>query len=262
MIDFDFDFDFLEAYEEPVRKATQELDFWRLLFIRSRRVLLLSVRLLENFEMYTAWVTFLDGYLRTLALYQACVLLPRFLINILYVGQHMQGPVSHDMIVRCWEIAYDFGWIMNGVLAAFILVGSLAPLAVYLPVITPSYQLCVHTIRFLMDDCYGKTNEENYANLMRLVIRMGVSICMVLTNIAMLVGSTNPVIPFLAAVLAVVVTLFSKILAKNLVSNVVPDEGSGASSHARLGLFASEPDTDILEQNEAKFPLVLHEKSW
>jgi len=243
----------LEAYEGTVRTATQQLDFWRLLFIRSRRMLLLSARLLEQFEVYTAWIKFLDGFLRILALYQACVLIPRFLINALYVSQHMQEPVSHDMIARCWEMAYDFGWILNGFLAAFILVGSLAPLVIYLPVITPSYQLCAHTTRFLMDYYYGKTFEENYADLMRLVIRMAVSICIISTSMVMLVGSANPVIPFLAAVLAVAVTLVGKVLAKNLVSDT--------SSHAKLSIFASGPHTDTMEENEANVPLVLHEKS-
>ena len=242
-----------EAYEDSVRDTTKQLDFWRLLFIRSRRMLLLSARLLEQFEVYAAWVKFLDHFLRILALYQACVLIPRFLINILYIAQHMHGPAPDDMVARCWEAAYDFGWIMNGVLAAFILVGPLAPLVVYLPVLTPSYQLCVHSTRFLID--YYRNDqalEKNQTDLMRLAIRMGVSVCVISTGMVLLLGSANPVIPFLAATLAVAVTIIGKMLSNNLASD---------ASYVKQSIFASKPTIDKLEQKEEDYPLVLHEKS-
>lgn len=233
------DLDVLEDYASTVRQSTQQLDFWRLLFVRSRRMLLLSTKLLEQFEIFCEWVRFLDKFLSVLALYQACVLIPRFMMNAFYVGRHIQEPTPHDMLVRCWEMAYDFGWIMNGILAAFILTGALAPLVVYLPVLTPSYQLCVHATRFFIEYCRFQALGNKYLNasdkkrheihavlialkqeasatLLPLVIRMGVSVCVISTAMVMLVGSANPVIPFLAAMLAVVATLAGKYLAQNM----------------------------------------------
>ncbi len=238
-----------------------QLDFWRLLFIRSRRMLLLSARLFEQFEVYTAWVKFLDGFLRSLALYQACVLIPRFVMNLVYVARSMQNSTFDDNLVRCCELAYDFGWIMNGVLTAFILIGPLAPLVIYLSVLTPSYQLCVHTIRFLMMYTHGKNVENNDVDLMRLVIRMGVSICMVSTGMVMLLGSANPMICFFVAFFAVVVTIVGKELTKNVASD--PDlwkhRFSELSSH--LSLFAQEENMHGLDLKEEEVPLVLHHKS-
>lgn len=249
------------AYDDRVRTVTQELDFWRMLFIRSRRMLLLSVRLFEQFEVYTIWIKYLDGFLRNLALYQAIILIPRFVINVSYVYQHLQEPVSHMMIARCWEMAYDFGWIMSGFLAAFILVGSLAPLASYLSLITSCYQLVMHTTRFLMDYHYGKTFEKNYVDLMRIVMRMGVSMCAVSTGIVILVWSANPMIPFLAAALVVAATVANKILTKKLVSGAVPDESPVTSSYVHQSIYASKHDIHTTEQNETNSSLVLHEKS-
>ncbi|MDF1685040.1 MAG: hypothetical protein P1U36_10355 [Legionellaceae bacterium] len=254
------DFDGLETHGDTVRPAIQKADFWRLLFIRSRRMLLLSTKLVDQFEVYTAWVQYLDSFLKVLALYQACVLIPRFLINAAYVVRHMKGQAPDDMIVRCWEMAYDFGWIMNGVLAAFILVGPLASLAVYLPVLTPSYQLCVHSTRFLLE--YYNSNSKIDE---KLVIRMGISVCIISTGLVMLLGASNSVLAFTAAVLAVAVTLLGKWLATNLASShtATVDE----ASHGRLGIFAprsvvtNDEQNEHSEKNERLDPLVLHEKS-
>lgn len=247
--------DELEGYGCKIRSVTQQADFWRLLFIRSRRMLLLSTKLLEQCEVYTAWIKYLDQFIRVLALYQACVLIPRFVINATYVGRHLLGDMPADMIVRCWEMAYDFGWIMNGVLAAFILVGPLAPWVVYLPVLTPSYQLCVHLTRFLLEHYHGQAMDE------KLAIRMGVNVCIIATGLVMLLGGANPALALTAAMLAVAVTLLGKWLTKNLAlsqTQAMPDELFVGRSHERLGIFAFG---SALNKNEPGDPLVLHEKS-
>lgn len=252
-------FDELEAYGGTIRPATQQADFWRLLFIRSRRMLLLSTKLVEQCNVYTAWINYLEQFLRVLALYQACVLIPRFMINAIYVARHLLGGAPADMIVRCWEMAYDFGWIMNGVLAAFILVGPLAPLVAYLPVLTPSYQLCVHATRFLLDYYYNNSKIDE-----KLVIRMGVSVCIIATGLVMLLGGANPALAFSAAVLAVAATLIGKWLSTNRMSSdaaKMAAQPAAAVSHGRFGLFASESAVNALQENEKDDKLVLHEKS-
>jgi hypothetical protein len=246
-------FDELEAYGGTVRPATQKADFWRLLYIRCRRMLLLSTQLVDQYEVYTAWVKYLDQFLRVLALYQACVLIPRFLINATYVARHLLGGARDDMVVRCWETAYDFGWIMNGILAAFVFVGTLAPLAVYLPVLTPSYQLCVHSTRFFLE-YYNRNSKIDE----KLVVRMGVSVCIIATGLVMLLGGANPALTFTAAVLAVAATLLGKWLSTNLTSN---HTATAAVSHGRFGIFASGAAVDALQPKEEEDKLVLHEKS-
>lgn len=284
----------LEHHADRVRDVTKQLDFWRLLFIRGRRMLLLSARLFESFEVYGAWIKFFDTFLRALALYQACVLIPRFVVNALYAVRPLQGPAAEDMLARCWEMAYDAGWILNSVLAAFILVGPLAPLVIYLPVLTPSYQLCVHTTRFLLEyyrfEALGHVNiallektpgeahtalldlkKQAAATLLPLLIRMGVSVCVISTGMGILLGSANPVLSFLAATLAVLATLVGKWLAKqvptqlqvlddlNLVPFFVPDK-TRMISYAEQGMFGARAHDEKLKQ-EMDFPLVLNPKS-
>jgi len=243
-------------YEDLVRQITQALDFWRLLFIRGRRMLRLSVAVFRQFEFYVQGVMFLDEFLKILALYQAYLLVPRFLVNLLYFCQHMGSQPPPDMLIRCWEMAYDFGWIMNGVLGALVLVGPWAALAVYLPVVTPMYQLCVHTTRFLIEYQRVKSPElqADVMTLIPVVIRMGVSICIISTAMVMLVGSVNPVIPFLAATLAVLVTVAGKALANALPKSV--PASSSSSSYIDQTIFRCRKLVNTQEEG-----LVLHENT-
>jgi|GEM_PF-2721523 len=60
----------LDGYGDVIREYTPDLDFARVLFVRSRRMVLLSVALLEqNIKHYGQWVYFLDSFIQIFALY-------------------------------------------------------------------------------------------------------------------------------------------------------------------------------------------------
>jgi hypothetical protein len=155
-----------DPHEEIIRSQTTQADFWRLIVLRGRRVLFWSVPLINNFEYYGRFVTPLDAVLRTLVFYQACVLVPRFLTNLLHLFKHWWSPTKHEqslsslerhqvhlnMNARWWEITYDFGWITAGLINAFVLTGPLAAFAIYAAVALPSYNLLLHTIRLFIED--------------------------------------------------------------------------------------------------------------
>ena len=156
----------IDPYEETIRANTTQADFWRLIVLRGRRVLFWSIPLVNNFEYYGQYITALDGVLRTLVFYQACVLMPRFLTNLFHLFKHWWTPDENEkalsalerhqahlnMNARWWEIVYDFGWITAGLVNAFVLTGPWAAFAVYAAVVLPSYNLFMHTTRLFIED--------------------------------------------------------------------------------------------------------------
>jgi hypothetical protein len=206
----------LDRYGDEIRRVTPDLDFLRVLFVRGRRMMLLSVALLEqHVESYGPWIRFLDSFVQVFAVYQAVILIPRFWMNLLYVGRHMDSQVSDEidkMGKMCWDMAYDFGWIITGALSFFVLVGPLAPCALYLAVATPTYHLLMHLIRLAIAYAQGKTLDSHYDDLMRLMVRVGVSVCIVSAAVVILVCCTNPVLAFTAAAVAVLATIAGRML--------------------------------------------------
>ena len=203
----------LDRYGDEIRRVTPDLDFLRVLLIRGRRMMLLSVALLEqSVKSYGPWIRFLDSFVEMFAVYHAFILLPRFIMNLVYVSYHMHEQALSNMSARLWEMAYDFGWILTGVLSFFVLVGPLAPCALYLTVATPTYHLLTHLTRLAMNYAEGRTLDSHYDDLMRLMVRIGVSVCIVSTAVVILMCATNPVFAFTAAAVAVLATIVGRVL--------------------------------------------------
>ena len=239
----------LESLEDMFYDATPTADFIRLFVMRFRRMLVFSLAVFNTLKTYGAWVMFLDPFLKSLLVYQACVLLPRFIINLTHILKHLYSVTHPDnpsyqtdaaFQARCWELAYDFGWIVHGLLGALVLVGPLAPFAIYLTVIVPMYNLCVHTARFFVTRARFQSLEDEYKTLlehtgyvehqkeintllacleqksqhmlMPLALRIGVCFSIVSTASFILFLNFNPWIPFIAATLAVLATLAGKFI--------------------------------------------------
>lgn len=246
-----------ENGREWLRNVTKkDWDLGRLLLLRGRRTLMLSVAVVNNFELYGQWVLLLDSFLSYVAMYQALILLPRFLTNLWHVSSHLIAPddkekdldtsdiwVAHmDMTERWWELAYDLGWITGGILNAFILTASLAPLAVYTGIALPSYNFTLHLTRLMLlnsryqelsrpyrDEIseYDENNQRHkeikayLAQLDRkweceqaaLILRVCISACIVICMITSLSFiAINPLIPFLGALFSVLITIAGKLI--------------------------------------------------
>jgi len=179
-------------------------------------------------------------------LYHAVILLPRFWMNTLYVFNHIGDETPADMQARLWEMAYDFGWLVTGVLSLFVLVGPLAPCALFLSVATPSYHLFMHLTRMTLALSEGKTLEHHYAELMPLMVRIGVSICVVSAAVVILLCCTSPVLAFAAAAVAVLATIAGKLLSDYLAK---PDVGQASTtSLAAHSLFNVNADAGVQTQ--------------
>ncbi len=109
-------------------------------------------------------------------------------------------------------MVYDFCCIMTCALSFFVLVGPLAPCALYLAVATPTYHLLMHLTRLAIAYSQGKTLDNSYDDLMRLMVRVGVSVCVVSAAVVILVCCTNPVLAFSAAAVAVLATIAGRML--------------------------------------------------
>ncbi|MDF1645373.1 MAG: hypothetical protein P1U61_00105 [Legionellaceae bacterium] len=242
----------IAPYEEAIRSTTTQLDFWRLIILRGRRVLFWSIPLVNNTEYYGRFISPLEGFLRIVIFYQACLLVPRFITNLFHLLKHWWSPSENEqslsalerhqahlnMNARWWEIAYDFGWITLGLLNAFVLIGSWAPFAIYAAVVLPSYNLFLHTTRLFIEDGRLKKMEADYQSQLEksplkadeintfleqlkerrsynqnlLLLRMSVCICIVSTGIFGIWTLIPPIVPFIAAVLSVLVTIAGKLI--------------------------------------------------
>lgn len=244
--------------DSALREATQKLDFWRLIFTRGRRMLLFSMAVINSFEYYGRWLLLFDTVLSVVATYSAFLLLPRLLSNLIYVSEHLHDANNQeselsmleryiaqmDMRGRWWEIAYDLGWTVTGILGAFVLVGALAPFAIYLLVASPSLNICLHTARLIVEQVRFNALLESYqamlesaefpaqkAELQNLIHALkeknggaivgaaagvGVALCMIATStVIILLAGTSPLLAFLMAALAVIATTAGKIIKDN-----------------------------------------------
>ncbi|MCH9757310.1 MAG: hypothetical protein K0U37_09000 [Gammaproteobacteria bacterium] len=244
--------DILDINEDTIKATTTQLDFWRLIINRGRRALFWSIPLINNFDYYGRFAIPLNDFLRTVVLFQACVLIPRFITNILHLFKHAWSPNKNELCLsalerhqirlnmngRWSEIAYDFGWITNGLLNAFVLTGSLAPFAIYTSILSSSYNLFLHTTRLYVEDNRFKKLEDFYKrkryqstsdqealktfleqlsqhrkyNKNALSLRVAVSIVVVSTGIFTTWIVSAPLIPFIAAIFSVLATIAGKII--------------------------------------------------
>lgn|GEM_PF-2425717 len=165
-------------------------------------------------------------------LYHAVILLPRFWMNTLYVFNHIGAKAPADMSHRLWEMAYDFGWIVTGVLSLFVMVGPLAPCALLLTVVTPTYHLLMHLTRLAIDYSKGKSLDSDFDTLMPLMVRIGVSVCVVSAAVVILLCCANPILAFVAAAVAVLVTIAGRYLPKYLAKQESQEELQEESKQA------------------------------
>lgn len=233
----------LESYGDVIRKHMRDVDFARVLFVRSRRMVLLSVALMEqHIKQYGHWIKFFDSFVQIFALYHALVLLPRFWMNTLYVFNHIDDETLLEMQTRLWEMAYDFGWLVTSVLSFFVFVGPLAPCALFLTVATPTYHLLMHLIRMTLELSQGKTLEHDYADLMPLMVSIGVSVCVVSAAVVILLCCTNPILAFAAAAVAVLATIAGRYFPDYLVQEDLKQ--ASTTSFIEHSIFNKQADTE------------------
>ncbi len=148
-----------------IRERTAFYNFWRLLFIRTKRLLeaLVAVivwspyiQIVKQFSKYSSPL---------LAIVSWLFYVPRLLTNIYLVIAHFYAYLIADEIqkkyyyslfcvqfhYRWFELFNDTLWFLGGLSTCFVLVGSLQPLAVYFTIIFYVYDILLPCIRFYIE---------------------------------------------------------------------------------------------------------------
>lgn len=141
------------SFSQVVRDQTGNLNWYRTLFARSRRVLELIDRVGTGSEFYRALVMSMNSYVAPILGYLSWILyLPRVLVNIFLVFKHtIPGPLMNEQekllswhirllaqLERRWyELGNDIVWAVLGILNTFLFIGMLTTIGNY--IIFPFY---------------------------------------------------------------------------------------------------------------------------
>lgn len=151
------------SLSQHVRAATLETNWYRLLFIRCKRVL----DVIEAFEActpgYREFVMQMDKYANPIIAYLGwCFYLPRLFTNLILLLKHTipWSSMSEEekslgwltrlsaQIQRRWfELGNDVVWVTVGLINCFLLVGALSPFGTYLTITFYAFDVLMAAMR-------------------------------------------------------------------------------------------------------------------
>jgi len=153
----------------------------RLYFLRERRLLLLLVPIINNFNNYSSWVLWADSYLAPcLGVWAVVFFLPRLWFNLatlytcLFDYANMKPEEKKlDFLTRLnvqWNrlwpnITNDIPWTISGVLFFWVFIGSMQPLGIYLSVAMQFYDMVLGGIRVYFELNRLNNLTQEYKNL-------------------------------------------------------------------------------------------------
>ncbi|MGC1183111.1 hypothetical protein [Legionella sp.] len=151
------------SFSQQVRVQTININLYRLLFIRSKRLLdLISTlsfsadwyhRVISNLDKYT------DPFLRHVAWF---FYVPRLITNLFLLLKHtLIGPwmkqeermlswnirFQGQMLRRWFELGNDLAWVGVGIVNSFILTGVLAQIGIYLSIAFFGFDVAMSSVR-------------------------------------------------------------------------------------------------------------------
>lgn len=147
--------------------TTENINPWRLHFLRDRRLLLLLIPIIGSFGHYQNILLWLDFFIAPVLVYLNLVFfMPRLIYNLTILfsntfdhsnmeckSKHLDtGTRFMAQWNRLWpQIVNDIGWSMSGALMCFVFVGGLQPMAIYLSIAMQLFDVAVVGIRVLLD---------------------------------------------------------------------------------------------------------------
>ncbi|MCL9684441.1 hypothetical protein [Legionella maioricensis] len=151
------------SLSQQVRENTALINWFRLLFTRSKRVLNFLDLVGTGSETYRNLIGLLDKYTNPILAYVAwCFFIPRFATNLFLLVKHtIPWPWMDDkekdlgwwtrleaQVKRRWfELANDSVWITVGLLNCFVLIGALAPLSIYVTLFAFAFDIANTSLR-------------------------------------------------------------------------------------------------------------------
>lgn len=156
------------SFSQQVRNRTININFYRLLFLRSKRFLDLIAMLDSGAYWYRSTVGIIDKYTDPLLPHLGWFFyLPRLMVNLFLLIKHtIPGPwmtsveeqslgwfirFQAQMQRRWFELANDSAWVIVGFINCFVLFGALAPVAAYLGIAFFGYDVIVAVTRAVIE---------------------------------------------------------------------------------------------------------------
>lgn len=238
---------------KTLRDLTVSSNWPRLLLLRTRRLLISITPLIKGFDAYGHWIGLMEITTNLVIPYLAWIFfLPRLLTNLFLLGKHViPGPwmkeqehgigwelrLKAQMERRWFEIGNDAAWFSGGLINCFVLIGVLAPSALFVNLALQVYDVMLAAIRFhveistmhrlekeykqiisntpITDPAYAKANdyliylkERIHYEKKRLCISI-INNCVLVLSLSLALGilSFTPFIPLVGAILAVMMTI-------------------------------------------------------
>lgn len=236
---------------KTIRNYSEQINFWRLLTIRTRRFFLLLVPVLNNLASYKSIISNIEIVLGPIAQHQGWIFfIPRLCTNLFLSFKHninhymtpeeqildpmLRFRAQMDVERRWWELANDSVWFTANLLSAFVFAGG--PVVFYISLALPFYDTLLSTLRAILE--IGRLNDlkkqsvafpdeswmhqESYlreldrrvqAEIFQLIQRIIVNAIMFFSmSMALAIFSFNPLIPMIGALMAVITTIIGRII--------------------------------------------------
>lgn len=151
------------SFSQQLRLQTLNINLYRLLFVRTKRVLDLVSALNFSADWYRHIIGNLDKYTDPFLPHIAWFFyVPRLTTNLFLLFKHLLPGLRMDkkekdlgwwvrfqgqMLRRWFELGNDIAWVGLGIANCFILTGALAPIGVYLTIAFFAYDVLLSVIR-------------------------------------------------------------------------------------------------------------------
>lgn len=290
------------SFSQSIRDYTAIANWFRLLLTRTKRLFNLLEVVGTGSQAYSHFVAILDYYTNPFFAYVAwCFFIPRFATSLFLLLKHTipgfwmdkkekslewQFRFEAQMKRRWFELGNDAMWITIGLLNCFLLVGPLAPAAIYFTVAAFAFDIGNTGMRayielnrlFKLQEYYtdlyskeeSKENEKAIKNYQNHIIqriqfeqlRLGLSVAnavvvFIAMSLALPILFTNPIIPFIGAVLIMAVWMVSYTLTQALEQYRPNDMPEKPPNISKLGFFAKKEKRPLTSPPEEKLTFEL-----
>ena len=169
---------------EAINKVNFQANFSRLLVARSRRLLVTSALIAEEYTWYRNFVARLDAHLLPIISYLAWIFfIPRLMVNIILLCQQlipspsMSEPLRslgvwtrfRAQIQQSWfELTNDSISMAVGLINCFVLTGALATVAIYVGIGMQLFEVFLALLRLHLETFRLKNRAAEYRNMINI----------------------------------------------------------------------------------------------
>ena len=156
-------------FADEIRSIFERSNPYRLGALRTRRLLIALIPILNQFEQYGPWIRWLDGFAAPAFSYiNLLFFLPRLMLNTYTLGSHWienasMSPEERSLGAtarfnaqwdRLWpNLTNDIAWATNAALVFFVFTGALQPYGVYLGLGSQLHDLLLSSLRGYQEMC-------------------------------------------------------------------------------------------------------------